>query len=56
MIVRNHEGTYLLISGRIYHERGGYRYRVGSFCLDDAEQGPVIELPIFEVMEAVNLC
>ncbi len=42
-------GYYRLINGRLYHDVGGARYLIGSFCIDDEDQGVVVVLPIVSV-------
>ncbi len=41
---------YRLIRGRLYRDACGSRVQILSFCLDDPDQGPVVELPIFMVL------
>ena len=42
-------GVYTLVNGRLYYDVCFNHVRIASFCIDDPEQGCVVQLPMFVV-------
>ncbi len=42
-------GNYYAIRGQLYYDTPGHRKHILDFCLDDPEQGAVVELPLCPV-------
>jgi hypothetical protein len=42
-------GVYKVVNGRLYYDISASHVRILSFCIDDLEQGCVVQLPMFVV-------